>query len=80
MNVWRISSNVSNWWTVEEHSIIGGLGSAVAEWLAGKFYRAGFCSFGTPDRFLCGTGSQLNARKIVGLTPEDIAEGIYREL
>ena len=39
---------------VEEHSRIGGLGSAVAEWAAAEESRvkARLLSFGTPDLFL----------------------------
>ena len=38
------------------------------------------CRFGTPDTFIHRSGSQENARKIVGLTPEDISKRIIREL
>jgi transketolase len=60
---------------VEEHSIIGGLGSAVAEWLA----RRAPCGtrlevFGTPDLFLSEAGSQAYMRQKCGLTAELIAE------
>jgi len=60
---------------VEEHSIIGGLGSAVAEWLA----RRTPCGtrlevFGTPDLFLSEAGSQTYMRQKCGLTAELIAE------
>lgn len=60
---------------VEEHGRIGGLGGAVAEWLAPRWPRpaARFLSFGTPDEFLCASGSQEYARAWAGLTPEAIA-------
>jgi transketolase len=59
----------------EEHGLIGGLGSAVAEWLAPRWPRpaARFLSFGTPDAFLCEGGSQEYARARLGLTPKAIA-------
>lgn len=59
--------------TIEEHSIIGGFGSGVAEWLAdtanvkGKLLR-----FGTPDAFMRSVGNQQNARQIAGLTATNI--------
>ncbi|MCF7762484.1 MAG: transketolase [Verrucomicrobia bacterium] len=63
--------------TVEEHSVIGGLGSAVAEWIAdhpflkGRLYR-----IGTADRFIHEAGGQEHARKHFGLTPEAIAQKV----
>lgn len=58
--------------TAEEHSVIGGLGSAVAEFLA--------CSrpvplriIGSPDKFgICGTYEQIH--QAFGLTAERIAQ------
>jgi transketolase len=63
---------------IEEHSIIGGLGSAVAEWLAALPTPAAgrFLSFGTPDRFLGESGSQEYARQCCGLTAANIARQI----
>ena len=63
---------------VEEHSRIGGLGSAVAEWVAAQAVRttARLLSFGTPDLFLSESGSQKYFRKQFGLTPEAIASAL----
>jgi transketolase len=59
---------------VEEHSVIGGLGSAVAEWIAARRLSAArLLTFGTPDRFLSEAGDQQYARRQFGLTPEAIA-------
>lgn len=56
--------------TVEEHSIIGGLGSAVAETLAGRS-SAKFTRLGIKDRFgVSGKPADLFAE--FGLTPADI--------
>ena len=58
--------------TVEEHSIIGGLGSAVAESLAGKS-AAKFARLGIRDRFgKSGKPADLFAE--FGLTPDHIAD------
>lgn len=67
--------------TVEEHSIIGGLGSAVAEWMA----RVGIetrrlLSFGTKDEFLHEVGSQQYARARFGLTADSIAAAVVDSL
>ena len=59
---------------VEEHSVIGGLGSAVAEWIvARRLSAAKLLTFGTPDEFLSEAGDQEHARKQFGLTPDSIA-------
>ncbi len=55
--------------TLEEHSIIGGLGGAVAEWMSDKSnMRARFRRFGTTDEFLHEAGEQEHAREKYGLT------------
>ncbi len=59
---------------VEEHSVIGGLGSAVAEWIATRRLSAArLLTLGTPDEFLSEAGDQKHARERFGLTPEAIA-------
>jgi transketolase len=67
--------------TVEEHSLIGGLGSSVAEWLADTEPRhARLLRVGTPDRFLDQAGEQEHAREVFGLTPEHIADRVCARL
>jgi transketolase len=63
--------------TVEEHSILGGLGGAIAEWLSEqKSPHAQLRRFGTPDEFIHETCEQESARKLSGLTAENIASTI----
>jgi transketolase len=62
--------------TVEEHSVIGGMGSAVAEWLRGQTGSRKLISVGTPDEFLSSTGNQNAAREKVGITAERLLETI----
>ncbi len=65
--------------TVEEHSLLGGLGGSVAEWLSDQPRgKSRLCRFGTPDSFVHRSGDQENARKMVGLTPENICGEIIR--
>jgi transketolase len=59
--------------TVEEHGLVGGLGSAVAEWRADVNAPFRLLRFGTEDRFLERLGSQAWARAQFGLTAERIA-------
>jgi transketolase len=62
--------------TVEEHSIIGGLGSAVAEVLAEVGYHGLFKRIGLPDSFNCFIGKSDFLLKQYGLSPEKIATNI----
>jgi transketolase len=67
--------------TVEEHSVLGGLGGSVAEWLADQSGpRARLLRIGTPDAFLHRNGEQDHARALLGLTPVDIAARIRERL
>lgn len=67
--------------TVEEHSILGGLGGSVAEWLADQPKPAGrLVRFGTADEFLHLTCEQEEAREHFGLTPSAIAANVERHL
>ena len=59
--------------TVEEHSRIGGLGSAVAEWRMAQPRNVAQLGFGTDDVFMHEVGTQAYARKKYGLTAENIA-------
>ena len=54
--------------TVEEHSLIGGLGGAVAEWAADHHAPFQLLRFGTADAFLQTVGSQEHARAALGLS------------
>lgn len=66
--------------TVEEHGLIGGLGSAVAEWRAAANAATPLICFGTPDEFMHEVGSQEYARAKYGLTPDNIATRILAAL
>jgi transketolase len=59
--------------TIEEHSVIGGLGSAVAETLAEAGVSVPFRRIGLPSEFSCRAGSQEYLQQTHGLTPENIA-------
>ena len=62
---------------VEEHSVVGGLGGAVAEWLAGQGGApARLLRFGVPDAFIHTVGSQDDMRRRFGLTPQAIADAV----
>ena len=62
--------------TLEEHNIIGGLGSAVAEVLAEMSYKGLFKRIGIRDQFSSVVGSPQYLLEKLGLTPEKMAETI----
>jgi transketolase len=63
--------------TLEEHSVTGGLGSAVAEVLAESEVKSvTFKRFGLPSSFCSCAGSQEYLRAHYGLSPEAVAEAI----
>jgi len=66
--------------TVEEHSRIGGFGSAVAEWRMTHSDHVAQLSFGTDDVFMHEVGTQAYARKKFGLTAENMTATISSAL
>lgn len=65
--------------TVEEHSLIGGFGSAVAEWLVDQpQQKARLCRIGASDEFFHEAGEQEYAREKLGLTAEHILQEIRK--
>jgi transketolase len=67
--------------TIEEHSLIGGLGSAVAEWVIDNAIAPSkFLRFGTKDAFFKKSGGQRYAREQLGLASHQIAGRILESL
>jgi transketolase len=64
--------------TAEEHSVIGGLGGAVCEFLSEK-NPARIIRIGIQDDFGC-SGPSHDLLKLYGLTPDDIAQTIQKSL
>ncbi len=62
--------------TLEEHSLTGGFGSAVGEWLAGHRMQTPLHSFGSRDSFLHVSGSQDYLREASGISARQIAQTI----
>lgn len=75
-----LSKTYSTIVTVEEHSIIGGLGSATSDILSEENSGIKLVRIGIPDRFLFEIGSQNFLRERIGLTPTGIAEKIYKNI
>jgi transketolase len=64
--------------TLEEHSIIGGLGSLVSEILSDQGTPKVTKRFGIPDRFVYRYGSREWMQSQVGLDDESIVKGILK--
>ena len=65
-----------NIFSLEEHSIIGGLGSAISEVIAENSTGVTFKRFGVPDKFTTKIGMQAFMRKVNGLDASTIANKI----
>ena len=66
--------------TLEEHSIVGGLGSAVAEILAEMVGAAPLLRLGLPRGFATVVGDQEYLRNEYGLSPERVVEQLEQRL
>jgi len=79
--VLRAAQETGAVFTVEEHSIVGGLGSAVAEVLAeGYGASVRFKRLGIPAKFSSEVGSQQYLRTLYKLDAPGIAEQVLRHL
>lgn len=72
----RLAKRVDQLVTVEEHTRIGGLGSAVAEVLLDAAVPTRLLRLALPDQFPPDYGSQDHLLQTAGLHPEGIAEAI----
>lgn len=66
--------------TLEEHSIIGGLGSSVSEIIAESGIGVKFIRFGVPDKFTKTGGSHNFLLKLNGLSTENLSKKIIEAL
>lgn len=66
--------------TIEEHGVIGGFGSAVAEWRTKADVFLPQLIFGTGDEFMHEVGSQFYARAKYGLTADNIVRRVQAVL
>ena len=72
----KIGMKYAHIYTVEEHNILGGLGSAVAEILVENGFNTKLTRIGLHDCFACGYGNQEQVRMANGLD----VEGIYNTI
>jgi transketolase len=64
--------------TIEEHGLIGGLGSAVSEWRSDARIATPLLRLGTPDEFLHEVASQNHARRLFGIDAAGIVDSVKR--
>ena len=73
----RASAKCSLFVSVEEHSVLGGFGGSLAEWLGGRVeYRPRLERVGAADEFIHETCEQETAMEKFGLTGRAIAERV----
>jgi len=66
---------------IEEHSIIGGAGSAILEFCnLNSIDTSKLMIFSAPDKFLSKTGSQEQTRKKIGLNSQNIVKKIKKKI
>jgi len=76
----RCAKETKSIFTLEEHSVVGGLGSAVAEVLAENQAKVYFKRIGISDNFTKKMGRQEFMREINGLSVENISNLILQSL
>jgi len=72
----RLSETCRAIFTIEEHSVLGGLGGAVSEVVASVPTRCAVHRIGIPDRFAHVSGSQAFYREQCGLTPDGVVRRV----
>lgn len=72
--------NAAPVFTMEEHSVLGGFGSAVAEFLSARKNPPRLIRLGIPDEFLHDCGEQEEARLHCGLDAASLARRITAEI
>ncbi len=78
---WLNEQECTSIFTLEDHSIIGGLGTAVSEYLAEQVaYKPLFQRFGIPDRFVHIAGTSDYLHTYLGCDARAIADTITRLL
>jgi transketolase len=65
---------------LEEHSRIGGVGSALLEWMHDRSVCTPFLRFGTPDDFFHEAGERENAFELWELLPEQVVSKIFDKI
>ncbi len=75
-----VSNGYQTWITLEEHGIIGGLGSTLIEWISdnNKFDKVKIHRLGVPEIFINELGNQAYTRKKLGIDKDGISKFIEK--
>lgn len=76
MLIKKCAKKYNSIFSIEEHSVIGGLGSAVSEILSENYYNGLFKRIGLPDKFNCYVGTTEYLHERYGLIPEKMTNTI----
>lgn len=76
----EVAARVNLLVTIEEHGLIGGLGSAVSEWRTDARIATPLLRLGAPDEFLHEVASQRHARRLFGIDADGIVVGVTRAI
>ena len=79
-NILELSENIKNIFLFEEHSNLGGAGSAVAEILLGAGWKGKFKVFGVPDEFSKDIGTADYLRSKYLLDEDGILKTLLKEI
>ena len=74
----KIGDNYSKIYTIEDGTMIGGVGSAVEEWMMDNGYKPNIVRLGLPDEFV-EHGSQTELYGMLGLDVEGIVKRMRNE-
>ena len=73
----EVFSDFSHIFSIEEHSVLGGFGGSIAEWLSEKKEpMAKLKRIGTGDYFKYNAGEKEYAQEFFGITPEHIVNKV----
>jgi transketolase len=76
-----IFSKFPHVFTLEEHSILGGFGGSVAEWLSDQINPKGqLTRIGTSDQFMYEAGEKEYAQEYFGITTDHIVEKVVQSM
>jgi transketolase len=76
-----LKKDYKKWITLEEHGLIGGLGSTILEWISDNNYnkKVDLKRFGAPDKFIHKLGNQSYVRKQLKLNAKNIIDYIKEQ-
>ena len=77
----KVFSKYPHVFTIEEHSMLGGFGGSVAEWLSDQSKcKARLTRIGTDDKFMYEAGEKEHAQEFFGITAEQIVEKVLKSM